>query len=279
MLYSTFICLLLFFSSLSHAGDLQPPPIQLATIYDQDINIQQYWVSEKLDGVRAYWNGKQLISKQGNIFNAPAWFIKDFPIDPLDGELWIARNQFETVSSITRKKNAPDQEWQKISFMIFDLPGSDQNFTSRLQRLQKLIALSNSPYLKLIKQQKMNSNKQLQLFLEKVLSEGGEGLMLHKDDAYYQAKRSKDLMKLKKQEDAEAVVIQHLPGKGRNSGRLGALLVETETGIKFKIGTGFSDQERENPPPIGATITYTYIGKTRNNVPRFASFKRIREIY
>lgn len=279
MLYGTFLFLILFFSSLSHASDQQAPPIQLATIYHADINIQNYWVSEKLDGVRAYWDGRQLISKQGNIFHAPQWFIKDFPVVPLDGELWIARNQFEQVSSITRKQNATDQEWQQISFMIFDMPGSYANFTTRLQALEKLIKLSDSPHLKLIKQQKIASNEQLQLLLEEVLAKGGEGLMLHKGAAYYQAKRSKDLMKLKKQEDAEAVVIQHLPGKGRNSGRLGALLVETETGIQFKIGTGFSDQERENPPPIGATITYTYIGKTSSNIPRFASFKRIREIY
>ena len=279
MLYRTFIVLVFFFSSLSQAGDLEPPPIQLATVYHADINIQEYWVSEKLDGVRAYWNGQQLISKQGNIFNAPKWFIKDFPVVPLDGELWIKRHQFEKVSGIARKQHATTQEWQKISFMSFDLPSSAASFTARLQRLEKLIKLTNSPYLKLIKQQKVKSNQQLQLLLEEVLKKGGEGLMLHKETAYYQVKRSKDLMKLKKREDAEAVVLQHLPGKGRNSGRLGAVLVETETGIQFKIGTGFSDKERENPPPIGTTITYTYIGKTNNNVPRFASFKRIREMF
>ncbi|WP_372880152.1 DNA ligase [Psychromonas sp.] len=279
MLYSVYVLLLLFFSPLSYAGDLPPPPIQLATIYHPDIKIEKYWVSEKLDGVRAYWNGQQLISKQGNIFHAPDWFIKDFPIIPLDGELWIGRNQFEKVSSITRKQNATDQEWQQVSFMIFDMPGSYAHFTARLAVLEKLIELSDSPYLKLIKQQQLQSNEQLQSLLEEVLAQGGEGLMLHKADAYYQVARSKDLLKLKKQEDAEAVVIQHLPGKGRNSGRLGALLVETETGIRFRIGTGFSDQERENPPPVGATITYTFSGKTKNNVPRFASYKRIREIY
>jgi DNA ligase-1 len=279
MSYKTLFFLLCLFSPLSHSNETLSPPIQLATLYHQDINIQAYWVSEKLDGVRAYWNGKQLISKQGNVFNAPGWFIKDFPPRPLDGELWINRHQFEKVSGITRKLQPIDQEWQKISFMIFDLPGSDADFTSRLQLMEKLIKSSESAYLKMIKQQRVENNQQLQLLLEQVLNKWGEGLMLHKGNAYYQAKRSKDLMKLKKYEDAEAVVIEHFSGKGRNTGRLGSLLVETKEGIKFKIGTGFSDIERENPPPIGATITYKYTGKTNNNVPRFASFMRIRDTY
>jgi DNA ligase 1 len=282
MLYHSLHSLVVFiflFAPLAHANDSHSPPIQLASIYHQDINIQEYWVSEKLDGVRAYWNGKQLISKQGNVFNAPAWFIKDFPPIPLDGELWIKRKQFEQVSGFTRKHQGIDQEWQKIFFMIFDMPGSSENFTARVQRMEKLIHSSKSAYLKMIKQQKIANNEQLQALLEQVVSNGGEGLMLHKGTAYYQAKRSKDLMKLKKYEDAEAIVIQHISGKGRNTGRLGALLVETAEGIQFKIGTGFSDLERENPPPIGATITYKYASKTNNNIPRFASFMRIREIY
>ena len=142
--------------------------------------------------------------------------------------------------------------------------------------MQDIIKKSNSPYLQMIEQQQLASNVQLQALLERTLRQGGEGLMLHKGSAYYQAKRSKDLMKLKKYQDAEAVVLQHLPGKGRNSGRLGAILVKTPEGLTFKIGSGFSDSERENPPAIGATITYQYIGKTKNGIPRFASFVRIR---
>jgi len=267
-------CLTLLFSPFAQAAT---PPIQLATIYHQEIDIKKFWISEKLDGVRAYWNGKNLISRQGNTFNAPLWFTKDFPDTQIDGELWIARNQFEQVSGIVRKQKATTEQWQKISFMIFDLPSSSENFNERIKSMEKIVADSASPHLKMITQQKVQSNTQLQLLLEQVLSQGGEGLMLHKGSAYYQAKRSKDLMKLKKQQDAEALVLQHLPGKGRNSGRLGALLVKNRAGTIFKIGTGYSDLERENPPAIGATITYQYIGTTKNNVPRFASFMRVRE--
>ena len=275
MRFNFILCCILLFSSAAQSAI--PPQIQLATIYHQDINIQEYWISEKLDGVRAYWNGKNLISRQGNIFNAPLWFSNGFPDTPLDGELWIAREQFSQVSGIVRQKKASDKEWRKIAFMIFDLPGSAENFSKRIQRMKNIVNNNAAPYLKMIKQQKVQNNTELQLLLENVLSKGGEGLMLHRGGAHYQAKRSKDLMKLKKYQDAEAVVLQHLPGKGRNSGRLGAILVKTEDGTVFKIGSGFSDLQRENPPAVGTTITYKYIGKTQNGVPRFASFLRIRE--
>ena len=270
-------CLILVFPPCSQSAT--PPQIQLATVYHQDIDIHAYWISEKLDGVRAYWDGKNLISRKGNIFHAPLWFSKGFPDTPLDGELWIDRARFSEVSGIVRKQKADDQEWQKIAFMIFDLPASSENFSKRIMQMEKIVENCHSPYLKMIKQQKVKNNTELQLLLEDVLSKGGEGLMLHRGGAHYQAKRSKDLMKLKKYQDAEAVVLQHLPGKGRNSDRLGAILVKTADGTVFKIGSGFSDLERENPPAVGATITYKYIGKTQNGVPRFASFMRIRETF
>ena len=267
------LCILLCSSFTQSAT---PPKIQLATRYQQNINIQEYWISEKLDGVRAYWDGKNLISRQGNTFNSPLWFTKNFPATPLDGELWIAREKFSQVSGIVRTQKADNKAWENISFMIFDLPRSPDDFSQRIEQMKTIVKQSASPYLKMIKQEKVQNNVALQQLLETVLNQGGEGLMLHKGTAHYQTKRTKDLMKLKKHQDAEAVVLQHLPGKGRNSGRLGAILVKTPEGITFKIGSGFSDKERENPPPIGATITYKYIGKTKNGVPRFASFMRIR---
>ena len=268
---------ILCFSTFTQSAT--PPKIQLATLYHQDINIREYWISEKLDGVRAFWNGKNLISRQGNIFNAPLWFRKDFPDTPLDGELWIARERFSEVSAIVRKQQASDKEWQKIAFMIFDLPTSSENFTARIKRMKDIVNHSASPYLKMIEQKKVQNNAQLRVLFENILNKGGEGLMLHRGSAHYQAKRSNDLMKLKKYQDAEAVVLQHLPGKGRNRGRLGAILVKAEDGTVFKIGSGFSDIERENPPAIGTTVTYKYTGKTKNGVPRFASFMRIREAF
>jgi DNA ligase-1 len=253
-----------------------PPPIQLASKFHDDINIEQYWVSEKLDGVRGYWDGKRLISKQGNPFPAPQWFTEGFPDQALDGELWIARNQFEKVSGIVRTQKGADEAWRNISFMIFDLPSSKESFTKRLAIMEQLVNQSSSPYLKIIAQEKIHSHQALQSKLDKVIEGGGEGLMLHHVDVYYQVKRSQDLMKLKRYDDAEAEVLEYIPGKGKHLGRMGALVVKNTEGIVFKIGTGFSDAERETPPKIGDIITYQYIGKTKNNVPRFASYLRIR---
>ena len=273
-----FILLSIFIFSAT-AQSATPPKIQLATRYHQDINIQDYWVSEKLDGVRGYWDGQHLLSRQGNIFNCPLWFTKNFPTTPLDGELWIDRQQFALTSGIVRKQKASDEEWQKITFMIFDMPTSSENFSKRIQQMKNIIKNSKSPYLKMIQQQKMANNTELHTLLDNVLSKGGEGLMLHKGSAFYQAKRSKDLMKLKKYQDAEAVILQQLPGKGRNKGRLGAILVKAEDGTIFKIGGGFSDIERDNPPAVGTIITYQYIGKTKNGIPRFASFLRVKDFF
>lgn len=261
-----------FFSSFSQAS----PPLQHAVKFHDNIIINNYWISEKLDGVRAYWDGKQLISRQGITFPAPKWFIADFPEQALDGELWIGRHTFDQVSGIVRSHKGDPNKWRKISFMIFDLPSSYEKFTQRLLLMQKLVEQSPSPYLKMIIQKKVSTHQALQKKLDDVVNNGGEGLMLHHGNAYYQAKRNHYLMKLKRYDDAEAIVLQYVPGKGKNIGKMGALLVKTTQGVIFKIGTGFSDKERENPPNIGATITYRYIGKTKNNVPRFASYLRTR---
>lgn len=265
--------LALLIASATHAS---PPPIQLASKYHQDIVIDQYWVSEKLDGVRGYWDGERLLSKQGNRFNPPSWFSAGFPDYPIDGELWIARNTFAQVSGIVRQKHADESEWRGITFMIFDLPNHTGTFSERIQAMQQLAKQVNSPYLTMIPQQKVTSHQALHKKLDEIIAGGGEGLMLHHQDAYYQVKRSEDLMKLKRYDDDEAIVLAHLPGKGKHLGRMGALLVKNNAGQVFKIGTGFTDQEREAPPAIGSTITYQYIGHTKNGLPRFASYLRIR---
>jgi len=197
----------------------------------------------------------------------------------MDGELWIARQNFEKVSGIVRTQDANNLQWQLVTYMIFDLPQNKSPFKQRISAMKKLVADNDSQYLAMIKQQKLTTNKALQKLLKEVVEQQGEGLMLHHQGALYKTKRNNDLMKLKMYEDAEATVIAHIPGKGKYKGQLGSLLVETDSGIRFKLGTGFSDEERKNPPAIGSVVTYRFTGKTRNNIPRFASYMRIRVIY
>ncbi|MDG1751663.1 MAG: DNA ligase [Thalassotalea sp.] len=254
------------------------PPIQKGVVMDEAINVKDYWVSEKLDGIRGYWNGEKLLTRSGNEIKAPSWFTKGWPKTFLDGEIWSERNAFESINSCVSQQKENNNCWQNLQLMIFDLPSHKGRFSQRIIAMQTLINGNYSPYLQMIEQVKIESKSDLYKKLEQVIKIKGEGLMLHHNDAFYKQGRNKHLMKLKKYQDAEAVVIKHLKGKGKYRKMLGSVLVETPSGLQFKIGTGFSDQQRKNPPPIGSIITYQYIGKTKRGVPRFASFKRIRKL-
>lgn len=273
LIYSAYLLLLLFMPPVF----ADAPGLLLAKVYSDQEDLAQWWVSEKLDGVRAYWDGRHLISRQGNRFAAPAWFTAGFPDTPLDGELWMGRGTFDELSGTVRQQTPDDALWRKVRYMVFDMPVPDLTFDERLARLTQLITEQGVDQLQLVKQYKVNNEQALMDDLEQVVARGGEGLMLHRGTSRYRAARSDDLLKLKTYEDAEAVVIAHLPGKGKYQGMMGALLVEMPDQRRFKIGTGFSDAQRADPPPIGSTITYKYFGKTSTQLPRFASFLRVRD--
>ena len=275
--FPIFILLISIFFGSIFAKDLPKPALMLANVYHEGIDLKNYWVSEKYDGVRALWNGKQLISRGGNIYHAPSWFIKNFPAQKLDGELWISRQAFEKVVSTVRDKQADDGAWKSVKYMVFDLPDSPLPFDSRLNKMKKFVPPLNIPWLQVVKQWKIRSHDKLMSQLKEFTQRGAEGLMLHKGSSFYEGKRSGDLLKVKPYLDAEAIVISHISGKGKYQGLLGALLVKMPSGLQFKIGTGFSDKERRNPPAIGRTITFQYRGFTKNGVPRFASYLRIRD--
>lgn len=252
------------------------PDVLLAKIYESGTNVQQFLVSEKYDGVRAIWDGNVLTTRQGNEIHAPVWFTKDLPKIPLDGELWLARGQFDALSGAVRKDVPLDHEWKNISYMIFELPNAEVTFEARARRIVEVVKQANVPHLKAVNQFRVKNEAELKARLKKVVASGGEGLMLHRADALYETGRSANLLKLKPYFDAEAKVIAHTPGKGKYVGKLGALVVETPEGVRFKLGTGFSDAQRESPPKIGSLVTYTYKDKTKNGKPKFARFLRVR---
>lgn len=255
----------------------EEPAILLANVYRNQVDVTQYLVSEKLDGVRAVWDGRRLRFRSGKPIHAPAWFVDALPAQPLDGELWIGRGSFERVSGIVRKETPIDAEWHQVRYMVFELPGAPGSFRQRVDQISQLVHQANVPWLQRIDQATVSDLNELQQWLAKVLAAGGEGLMLHRADAVYETGRSDTLLKLKPWLDAEAEVIGHSAGKGRHTGRLGALQVRTPEGKIFLLGTGFSDAQRQNPPPIGARVTYRYRELTRTGLPRFASFLRVRE--
>ena len=269
------VCVFLF--SIALVAEAQPPALQLAKVYQPGMPLDGYWVSEKLDGVRAYWDGAQLWSKGGNRIAAPEWFTRGYPDQAMEGELWMGRGRFAEVSAAVRRLRPQAQEWRQIRLMLFDLPESRQPFAVRVQEMRALVAASSSYTLEVVTQTPATDHDRLMLQLDKVMARGGEGLMLHHGDSVYHAGRSDAVLKVKRYQDAEARVIGHVGGQGKFAGMLGALQVETDAGRRFRLGTGFSDAERRDPPPIGSTVTFKYYGLTATGLPRFASFLRVRE--
>ncbi|MDF3035308.1 MAG: ligase [Paucimonas sp.] len=274
----------LFFTSAAHAAreiatldDPVPPSLLLAQSYTGGIDPAPYLVSEKLDGVRAYWDGKKLIFRSGRPIHAPAWFTKNFPAHPLDGELWMGRGSFERLSAAVRREVPLDVEWRSITYQLYELPGGSGGFSERIANLQASVARAGVPWLQVLAQERIADTAALKARLSQVVKGGGEGLMLHRAGAVWHTGRSDDLLKMKPQHDAEARVMAHIAGKGKYQGMMGALLVETPEGRQFRLGTGFTNAMRRQPPPIGSTITYRYRELTSRGLPRFASFWRTRD--
>jgi len=251
------------------------PPLLLAESWDNAADLTDWWMSEKLDGVRAYWDGKQFVSRQGNLYHAPDWFIEGLPAVPLDGELWIDRKKFQRTVSIVRRQDKSDL-WNEVRFLIFDAPSASGGFEERLAFLQDALAKGASKFALPHAHERCKNLKALRAELTRIESLGGEGLMLRQPGSKYVAGRSTTLLKVKTFHDAEATIIGHQAGAGRHKGRLGALLVRLPDGTEFAIGTGFSDRERENPPTVGATVTFRYQELSETGVPRFPSWVGVR---
>ncbi|EKO3951793.1 DNA ligase [Vibrio fluvialis] len=265
--------------SAALANPLAFVPVAQANEYHDGINIYEYWQSEKLDGIRAIWNGKQLLTRNGNPIYAPRWFTDPLPDYALEGELWAGRGHFALVQQTVLDHTPSDEAWRKIDFMLFDMPDAAGDYTKRYYNLIHVVDSVSSKHIKYIEHTPVLSEQELLRYLDTLVNENGEGIMLRKVTARYQAGRSNDLLKLKKHQDAEARVVGYKIGNGKYKGLMGSVLVRTDEGTEFYVGTGFSDEQRLNPPEIGSLITYRYNGLTAEGKPRFARFVRVREIY
>ncbi|EAQ77008.1 DNA ligase [Blastopirellula marina] len=252
------------------------PPLLLAQSWDNAADLSDWWMSEKLDGVRAYWDGRTFLSRQGNEYHAPDWFVAGFPETPLDGELWIERGKFQRTVSVVRRQDKSDH-WREVRFLAFDAPAIDAPFEERLEFLHATLPAKKYEFASVLAHQRCTGAAHLQSELARINALGGEGLMLREPGSKYEVGRSCSLLKVKTFHDAEAVVIAHQPGKGKHKGRLGALSVQMPDGTEFSVGTGFSDAQRGAPPALGSVITYRYQELSDGGVPRFPSFVRLHE--
>lgn len=255
------------------------PDVQLATVFSEGVHVKEYLVSQKYDGIRAIWTGEQLLTRQGTPIFAPAWFTDKLPRVWLDGELWSKHNDFEFIMSTVRKQVPVDSEWRKIYYMVFDAPDRERNMTfeERYKRYTRLLTILDLPHVKPVEQFSVSSNETLHSLLTSYVEKGAEGLMLHRRLARFSNGRSDNLLKLKPYMEADAKVIKILNGTGKYDGMMGSVLVEMPSGLRFKIGSGFSDKERSTPPDIGTYVIYKYHGFTERGIPRFASFLRLRD--
>ncbi|WP_228720749.1 DNA ligase [Nitrogeniibacter mangrovi] len=254
-----------------------PPPVLLAREAVADVDPAPYWVSEKLDGVRALWDGRQLRFRSGHVVPAPRWFVAALPPQALDGELWLGRGRFAELSGIVRTAVPVDADWRRVRYMIFELPGAPGDFSARVAAMRAVVGAAHCPWLRVVEQRRIADRAALAAWLAAVIDQGGEGLMLHRADAPYLTGRSDVLLKLKPWQDAEGIVVAQLPGQGRLAGMLGALEIRLADGRHLRLGTGFTDAQRRHPPPLGTQVTFRYHGLTATGLPRFASFLRVRE--
>lgn len=257
------------------AGESTAPPLLLAESWDGVQDPTGWLLSEKLDGVRAYWDGQQFLSRQGNLFHAPDFFLKGLPTTPLDGELWLGRKLFQKTVGVVRRQDKSDH-WKDLRFVVFDAPALELGFEKRLDHLRESIVGVN-PYVAIHEHVACQGVEHLRQELSRLEALGAEGVMLRRPGSKYESGRSSTLLKVKSFHDSEAKVTGHQEGGGRHKGRLGALLVELEDGTKFAVGTGFSDAERESPPAIGSVITFRYQELSEAGVPRFPSYVGVRE--
>jgi len=274
-LLTALLCLALACATGAVATPLPPP--MLATSYREGVPVSAFLVSEKLDGVRARWDGRRMWTRAGAPIVPPPGFTRGWPPEPMEGELWLGRGRFDEVSGLVRRGGNPPEAWKEVRFMLFDLPAHDGPFAQRVARMRTLVAQAGNPALAMVSQRRLASAAALDAELARVVAAGGEGLMLHRADARYVPGRSEALLKYKPHQDAEAQVVGYQQGKGRHAGRMGALLVRTPDGRAFRIGTGFSDRQREQPPPLHSWVTYRYSGQTSKGLTRFPRFLRVRD--
>ena len=256
-------------------------------------NVGGWLASEKLDGVRAYWDGRNLLSRNGKILAAPGGWSAHFPPFALDGELYTARGEFEKIQSIAMDKTPSVAAWSEVKFYIFDVPEAVGGLLERLSELEKFIAKNPQAgqNLKIIKQVKVKDNAEFEAFAKHIIAKGGEGAVAREPNVPYERKRSKNALKYKKFKDAECEVTAINAGVGKYAGLMGSVTCKAigneglnpdsgekaKDGVKFKVGSGFSDRDRANPPKIGSIITYKYQNLTAKGLPRFPVFLRVRE--
>lgn len=262
------VVLFIVINNFLYAFEIQKPKR-----YD-DQNISGWYMSEKLDGIRGYWDGEKLYSKNKKEIIVPRSFTKNFPPFELDGELWSQRDDFEFIQSTVLDK-IPSKSWANITYNIFEVPHSKGDFRTRLEKAKQWFEKYPNENVNIIKQTLCKDEEELLKYLDKIVDLKGEGIIVKDPSLPYHTGRSPYILKVKKAYDMEGEVI----GINYRNGVkiLKSLIVKLSNGVVFNLGGGFSDKQRKKPPKIGEIVTFKYYGFTKNGKPKFTSFLRVRD--
>lgn len=251
----------------------QPISVMLAKTWKGKRDPKGWHMSEKLDGMRAYWTGKRMLTRNGNPIHLPTWLEQILPRTVLDGELWLGPGRLREVVSVARKSSARDPRWGQVRYMVFDAPEAPGGCEQRFTALRKIVKTACDKWkgqgpcpVVFVEQTVCRSRAQLTKFHHQIVKRGGEGAMLRAPQSPYTRSRTADLLKVITRERAEARITGHAQGTGRNKGRLGsyeAAFLDTDVG--FKVGTGLTDDDRYNPLSIGTIITIEFKGRNADS--------------
>ena len=262
---------------LAHTYEKEKPPP----------NPKGWWISGKLDGVRAYWNGADFFTRTGTRIHAPGFFKEGLPANVhLDGELWKGREAFGACVGIVRSTDASGraEEWRDMKYIMFDAPVVDGKVDVPYEARHAACeaAAAAAPFASAVAVRKCTGKAHMEQLLRDVITHGGEGLMLREPGSLYERTRSHSLLKVKTFLDAEAKVVGYSKDS-KVEGCMGALECEMPvTGARFKVGSGFTQAQRplaaaRKEWPVGTVISYKYQGlTTANGKPRFPTYLRIR---
>jgi len=235
------------------------PPLLHGLMWDKKTDLTGWWLCEKMDGVRGYWDGQKLYSRAGNEFPAPPFFIEGLPNFPLDGELWMGRNTFEKLISTLKSKEG---DWKNVKYTVFDLPSSNEPYEARQEALKKIPLPAHVSRIEVIK---CEGPKHLKEYVDTVMSTSGEGVIANAPNSPYVAGRVNTLVKVKPFEDAEVRLVEVLPT---------GLKVEQPNGLQVMIQC--FQQVINDPPKIGAILTVKHAGHYNNGRLKHPYFWRER---
>jgi len=260
---------------MTETGTFLPP--MLAHEWDGQPHVG-WTMSEKLDGVRAVWNGLKLTTRANTDIRAPKEWVDGIRAAVggmrIDGELFIAPRRFEDTMSIVRGPNETNGRWKEIRFMVFDVIADGPHAA----RMAPLIALRDAgrlpPFIEIVPQIPVNSPGDVREFLNAVLLKGGEGVMLRNPATPYEHRRTRALQKVKMFYDAEGTVIGFVPGKGKFAGMPGAVLLDVG-GQVVRVGSGMDERQRRGAR-LGDVITFRFTERTKQGAYRFPVFVRFR---